>query len=187
MSPLAHHPLLAIALTLAGTAQAAPPRAPASAAATTRAAREAPLDIQADRMDLDQPAGKVVFEGNVRASQPGFELRCVRLRARLAAGGGLSSLVAEGPLTVSVGEYTVRAQAADYDHDGGVLTLTGDPEVRRGTDHLTGARVRVWPDTGRVVVEQARGTVRAPALGRLGAGPAKVAPPPETRQNAPAP
>ena len=156
-----------LVLSLASVATAAPGAKAPHPKAAGATARQAPLDIKADRMELDQPRGTVVFEGAVRAAQPGFVLRCVRLRARIGEDGALSSLVAEGPLEVTVGEYVARAGRATYDPETGVLELTGEPEVLRGVDRLRGERVRVWPDAGRVVVEQARGTVSAPALGRF--------------------
>jgi lipopolysaccharide export system protein LptA len=125
----------------------------------------APLDVAAERMELDQATGKIVFEGDVRATQGDVTLRCARLTARLV-GEGLADVQAES-VTLTTGDWTATAGAARYDDAAGTVALTGSPTVRRGPDVLEGARIVVWPETGRMVVERPRGTVRAPRLDGL--------------------
>lgn len=104
------------------------------------AADHAPLDIQADRLELDQKAGVARFEGNVVARQESLELRCDRLTAHYDDAGAVKELIAEG-----------------------------NPQVRRGDDVLTGERIRLLPQEGRLVVEKARGRLNVPRLAKANA------------------
>ncbi len=147
---------------------AAPRRAPALLALALVAAQpgQASLDIRADRLELDQPAGLARFEGGVVATQDDVELRCARLVARYDAKGEVGEVVAEGDVRVKSRDLAATAGRASFDRAAGVLTLTGDPAVTRGQDHLRGETIRLWPDSGRVVIEQARGRLVVPRIAR---------------------
>lgn len=133
-------------------------------AATALAAPTAPLDIRADRMELTQKSGELRFEGHVSAQQGELTLRCARLLARYGKDGALTELRAEGDVQVTAEGLSARAQSAVYQQAAGTLILTGSPTVQRGEDRLSGATITFWPEAGRMVVEQARGTLRAPPL-----------------------
>jgi lipopolysaccharide transport protein LptA len=140
-------------------------RAPALLALLLVAARDAaPLDVRADRFELDQSAGTARFEGNVVATQDDVELRCARLVARYERDGQVAEVVADGGVHVQSKALAATAAEARFDRAAGELVLTGQPEVHRGPDTLRGNTIRIWPDTGRVVVEQARGTLMVPRL-----------------------
>lgn len=124
-----------------------------------------PLDVAAERMELDQASGKVVFTGGVTATQGELTLKCARLTARMND-KGLSDVQAD-EVTLITGTWTATAASARYDDRAGTVTLSGAPTVRRGRDVLVGARIVVWPETGKLVVERPRGTVRAPQLDAL--------------------
>jgi lipopolysaccharide export system protein LptA len=139
----------------------------------TTASAEQPLDIRADRLELDQKARTAVFEGAVQASQADLTLTCTRLIARYDAEGRVAALSAEGDVRVRSEALDAQAATARWDRESGELVLTGKPRVRRGVDRLAGDRIRYWPETGRVVVEGARGTLgSAPDLGGAAIAPA---------------
>lgn len=123
-----------------------------------------PLDVQAERLELDQKTGQVRFEGDVRATQGDLRLRCGRLTARYLEDGSLGDLHATGGVSVTQGPLSATAQRARYFHADKRLELTGAPVVRRGTDELRGAKILYWPEQERLVVEQARGRLSAPKL-----------------------
>ncbi|MCB9548635.1 MAG: hypothetical protein H6706_22750 [Myxococcales bacterium] len=122
------------------------------------------LDIRAARLELDQATGQVRFTGEVVARQGDLELRCAVLEARYGKDGEVDGLSASGGVTVTQGELSARADAARYQRGEDRLELTGSPEVTRGKDRLSGARIVYWPGQGRVVVEQARGRIQAPRI-----------------------
>jgi len=122
-----------------------------------------PIDIKAERFELNQKAGSAVFEGDVRVVRGRLTLTCSRLQARYRD-GRIESLSATGKVVVTGPDWVARANEAHYAQASGRLLLTGDPQIERGEDVLRGARVLVWPDEERLVVERARGTFRPPAL-----------------------
>ena len=133
-----------------------------------------PLDIRADRLELDQRTGAVRFEGAVEATQGELVLRCAVLSATYAD-GEITALEASGGVVVTQGDVRAEAQTARYHRSEDRLELTGQPRVVRGKDSMTGARITFWPGQGRLVVEQARGRIDAPKLelpsvGRPGVG-----------------
>lgn len=123
----------------------------------------APLDIKADRLALDRKAGTATFRGAVEVRQGALVLRCATLSATYAD-GEIATLTAEGPVEVRGDDWIARAAHARYARDTGRLELTGDPHIERDGDVLRGARVLLWPAEERLVIEQARGRVRAPRL-----------------------
>lgn len=124
----------------------------------------APLDVQADRLELDQKTGQVRFEGAVRATQGALTLRCARLSARYRKDGSLGDLRASGGVVVTQGDLSARAAEARYSAKDKRLELIGDPVVRRGPDELRGEKILYWPEQERLVVERARGRLQAPKL-----------------------
>ncbi len=120
------------------------------------AADVAPLDVQADRMELLQKSGVVRFEGHVRATQEGLSLRCDRLVAR-SKKGQVVQLTAEGSVAVTADDLHATASKVVWKRIDGTLVFTGSPRVTRGDDVLSGVRIVLWPDEGRLVVEEARG------------------------------
>ena len=128
------------------------------------AAPEKPIavDIQAERVEIDQKLGRVLFSGGVRVSRGALVLACERLVARYEKNGVLIALTMRGRLTVHGKEFSAQAGYGEYDHKAGRLVLTGQPQVKRGPHHMTGDRIVVFVDEERVVVERARGRVSVP-------------------------
>jgi lipopolysaccharide export system protein LptA len=124
-----------------------------------------PLDIQADRLDFDRVKNTATFEGNVQLKRNDLTLTCDRLTATWTPDGALTGLDLQGHLTLKSATLEARAERARLTDPQGELLLTGQPELTRGPDRLTGELIRVWPETGRVVIEKARGrlhNLRAP-------------------------
>jgi len=129
-----------------------------------------PIDIQAERMELDQRKGSVLFEGNVQVQRGELKLSCARLTAQYADDGTVTDLLATGRVEVTSRRFTARSQNARYTRATGQLELSGEPSVSRGKDTMSGQRVLIWIDEERVVIEKARGTIRSSTL----TGKAKV-------------
>lgn len=133
------------------------------------AAPARPLDISADRLELDDTGRTMVFVGNVEASQGKLRLRCARLDATYSAGPKrkLLSLRASGGVHLKSDGLSARAETATYDRSKGTIVLEGSPSATRAGNTLTGERIVLWPDRGKMVVERPRGRLRAPKLDGL--------------------
>lgn len=138
-------------LTLA-IALAALVLAPMSAVAQDRAIRlgtalrptTEPLEVTADRLDVDQQANASVFEGEVLVVQGEMRLTAQRLRIEfqdLPEGGRrVERLLASGGVTVVTPEEAIEAREAVYHLPSGGLEMTGDVMLVQGENILTGQR-----------------------------------------------
>ena len=137
----------------------------------------APLDIRADRLELDHKSNLAQFEGGVEARRGDLVLRCAKLSVHYDNEGGLRSLTADGSVELEADGLAARAGRANWDASTGAVVLTDGPSVRHGPHQLTGRRIRIWPDSGRIVVDDARGHIRLPSLAPTDATPTAHAAP----------
>ena len=133
-----------------------------------------PLDIRADHLELDQQAGVARFDGDVEVTQDRFRLRCNQLVVRYADDGAVTQLVASGAVQLRAHPFSARAGRAEIDVRQRSIVLTGEPEIRRHNNragnrqvaHLRGDRIKLWPDEGRLTIDQVRGTFEFRPMGR---------------------
>jgi lipopolysaccharide export system protein LptA len=141
---------IAFALPLALTASAA--------SAQTRHNSNAPIDIGADRMELQDRANRALLSGNVRISQAEMTLNAARVTVtytgQIADGSPeVSRLDAAGGVTVTRPEQSARAQYAVYDLNRRVITMVGGVTLRQGTNNVSGGRLTIDLDTGRATID----------------------------------
>lgn len=130
-----------IALTLAGLAGAVGARAQtAQAFGGFSADTSAPVEVAADNLSVNQADGSATFTGNVMISQGAMRLKAGQVTVVYAAGGQqrIRSLRAEGGVTLVNGEQAAEAQSANYDVEGGTVTLSGDVVLNQGQNVLSG-------------------------------------------------
>lgn len=106
---------------------------------------DAPLDITADDLEVDQANGVTVFRGNVRASQGGLRLRAgqVALEYRPRADGEgqrIDRLVASGGVTLVTPGEAIEAAEATYSLSAQTLDMRGDVVFVQGENVLSGDR-----------------------------------------------
>jgi lipopolysaccharide export system protein LptA len=146
----------------------------ASAATATAAAAALPMEISADRLEVDHKSSLATFSGHVVAVRGDLTLRCDRVEAAYDAAGALRSVVASGTVSLESRRLHATADRADYREVEHAVVLEGTLHITDGKSVLTGERARLLLDEERFVLEKARGTlVFAPA-----APHAPPAPPP---------
>ncbi|MCJ7421113.1 LptA/OstA family protein [Sphingomicrobium astaxanthinifaciens] len=145
---------LLAALLLAGLAAGASARQDASSALRGHDIA-APVEVAADRIEVQDRDDRALFVGNVVVRQAGLTLVTERLRIAYAADGGIDikRLDASGGVTLTSGTETARGGYAVYDLDGGIITLVGDVELRQGRNELFGSRLTIDLDSGRAVID----------------------------------
>ena len=118
------------------------------AGAQQRAPGEGPLDISADRGEVFDEEGRVVYTGDVNVVRGATRLRADRVEAffNRADGGGFSDLeriIATGEVFyVTEGEIG-RGDRGVYDLAEGRITLTGSVVLTQGCNVSTGERLEV--------------------------------------------
>lgn len=138
--------------------------APAAAQNVTfggiRADIQAPVEVAADNLSVNQADGSAVFTGNVVIGQGEMRLSADQVTVIYAEGGQsrIRSLNAKGNVTLVSGADAAEAQAATYDVETGNVTLTGDVVLTQGGNVLTGDTMQVNLESGTA---QVQGRVRS--------------------------
>lgn len=137
---------------LAAVTAAAVLAAPAGFA-QERAPGEGPLDISADRGEVFDAEGRVVYTGDANVVRGGTRLRADRIEAfftRTGNGGfsDLQRILAEGEVFYVTEREIARGDQGVYDLVEGVITLTGSVVLTQGCNVSTGERLIVNIDSG---------------------------------------
>lgn len=162
-SPVA---VVALAAFLAG------PAAGQEAASALRGHNtDAPVDVAADRIEVQDRADRAVFSGNVIARQADLTLNAARVTVAYSDAGGIQiqRIDASGGVTVRSPSETARGQFAVYDLNNRLITLLGGVVLTRGDSQVRGGRLVLDLDSGRAVMDG--GGPRAPAAAGTTATP----------------
>lgn len=114
---------------------------------------QGPLDISADRGEVFDAEGRVVYTGNVNVLRGDTRLRADRVEAffNRAEGGGFSDLqriVAVGEVFYVTAEEIARGDRGVYDLVAGRITLTGSVVLTQGCNVSTGQELIADLDGG---------------------------------------
>lgn len=115
----------------------------------------APIDVVADRIEVQDRADRAIWSGNVRVRQDQLTLEAERLTLAYTTGGGLQidRLDASGGVVVRSPSETARGQFGIYDIDRRLITLIGGVRLERGSSSIAGARLTIDLTSGRAVVD----------------------------------
>jgi lipopolysaccharide export system protein LptA len=125
----------------------------------------APIDVSADRLEVQDRADRAIFAGNVRVRQASLSLDTERLTVAYSGGGGVQirRLDAAGGVVVRSPSETARANFGIYDLDRKLITLVGDVQLNRGGSRVMGSRLVIDLESGRAVIDGG-----APGVGQSG-------------------
>jgi lipopolysaccharide export system protein LptA len=117
--------------------------------------RNAPVDVSADRIEVQDRADRAMFSGNVHVTQAELTLDAARLTVAYSSSGGVQirRLDAAGGVTVRSPSETAKGEFGVYDLDRRLITLIGDVQLNRGTNQVNGSRLVIDLDTGRAVID----------------------------------
>ncbi len=163
--------------------QASGKGSPSPAAATSDAAGQgipfgvtfktdpnAPINVEADRLDVDDVAKQAVFTGDVRATQGDFVIRSLELTATYLGSAGLSGTAVAGAapqgaaqLNRIVARKKVQVTSkdgqsatgdwADFDPKANTATLGGDVVLTQGKNVIRGTKLIIDMTTGQSVIK----------------------------------
>ena len=141
---------------LAGTAAYAQQRQPDSALRGHNT--NAPVDVTADRIEVQDRSDRAIFSGNVNVRQGELTLNTQRLTVAYSgdAGGGgveIERLDAAGGVVVRSPSETARGEFGIYDLDRKLITLIGNVELTRAQNRVNGARLVIDLRSGRAVID----------------------------------
>jgi len=126
----------------------------------------APVDVTADRIEVQDRADRALFVGNVHATQAELVLDTDRLTvaysnkpgasgATSSAAGGVQihRLDAAGGVVVHSPSETAKGDLGIYDLDRKLITIIGNVRLTQKDNLVTGQRLVINLDTGRAVVD----------------------------------
>ena len=149
--------LASAALTAAATAALAQKQDSVSALKGHNS--NAPVDVSADRIEVQERADRAIFAGNVQVRQAGLTLQTARLTVAYTGGsqssGGVQirRLDAAGGVVVRSPSETAKGDFGIYDLDRKLITLIGAVQLNRGSNQVNGSRLVIDLDTGRAVID----------------------------------
>ncbi|HEU0098764.1 MAG TPA: LptA/OstA family protein [Allosphingosinicella sp.] len=115
----------------------------------------APVDVAADRIEVQDRADRAIFSGNVVVRQGDLTLTAPRLTVAYSSGGGveLRRIDATGGVTVKSPSETARGNIGIYDTRARIITLIGDVSLVQRDANVNGGRLVIDLDSGRAVMD----------------------------------
>jgi lipopolysaccharide export system protein LptA len=116
---------------------------------------DAPVDVNADRIEVQDRADRAMFVGNVHVRQAELTLDTQRLTVAYSSNGGVQirRLDAAGGVTVHSPSETAKGDFGIYDLDRKLITLIGNVQLNRDQNQVNGARLVIDLDSGRAVID----------------------------------
>lgn len=116
----------------------------------------APVDVEADRIEVQDRADRAIFSGNVKVRQAELQLDAARLTVAYSGGAGstdIQRLDASGGVTVTSPSETARGSIAIYDLNRRLITMLGGVTLTRGANVVRGGRLVIDLTSGRATVD----------------------------------
>ena len=115
----------------------------------------APVDVAADRIEVQDRSDRAVLSGNVNVRQGDLTLNSQRLTVAYSQAGGtqIQRLDASGSVTVQSPSETARGQFAIYDLNKRIITMLGNVVLVRGQSEVRGGRLVIDLNSGRSTID----------------------------------
>ncbi len=124
----------------------------------------APVNMTADRIEVQDRADRVVVSGDVHVTQAGMTLDAARMTiayrkqpgadtATGTDGVNIDRIDASGNVVVKKQDQTARGNVAIYDLNAKLITMLGNVSLTQGANRLTGGRLVMDLNSGRSTVD----------------------------------
>jgi lipopolysaccharide export system protein LptA len=119
----------------------------------------APVDVTAQRLEVQDRADRAVFVGNVRATQGDLTMDTERLTIAYSSsqsttnGIQIERIDAAGGVVVRTPSETAKGDFGIYDTNRKLITVLGNVQLSQGANRLSGARLVIDLDSGRAVID----------------------------------
>jgi len=115
---------------------------------------KAPIDITADRLDIDQKKGEAVFKGKVVARQKDMTLQADVISIIFAKKENeVKEIIAKGSVTINLGQKMATCTTAHFYTNDNKVILTGKPQLREGKNIIEGEKIIFFLNEERSIVE----------------------------------
>ena len=115
----------------------------------------APVDVDADRIEVQDRADRAIFSGNVVARQGNMTINSARLTVIYTNTDGVDvkRLEASGGVTLRTPSETAQGSFGIYDADRRIVTLTGGVHLTQGTNRVQGGHLVLDLNSHRAVMD----------------------------------
>ncbi len=120
--------------------------------------KQQPIEISADRAEIDDHSGTAIYSGNVKLTQGSLQLNADKLTLHTDSNGDIRQLVAQGQPAHFQQQHQADApithgygQTIEFDIQLDLLTLTEQAKLLRAEDSFSGKRIQV--DTTKNVIQ----------------------------------
>lgn len=118
----------------------------------------APVDVEADRIEVQDRQDRAVFSGAVRVRQAALTLTAQRLTVAYSGSAGagnpqIDRLDAAGGVTVTSPSENARGELAIYDLNRRIITVLGNVVLNQGPNTVRGGRLVIDLTSGRSVID----------------------------------
>lgn len=119
----------------------------------------APVDVTADRIEVQDKANRAIFSGNVHAVQADMTIDAARMTVAYAKasapGGGLQiqRIDASGGVLVRNTNQTAQGSMAIYDLNRKLITMLGGVVLNQGGSQVRGGRLVMDLNSGRSTID----------------------------------
>ncbi|MEL6967798.1 MAG: LptA/OstA family protein [Pseudomonadota bacterium] len=127
---------------------------------------KSPIQIEADRLEVEDGKSMAIFVGNVKVQQGTSRITTSRLVVRYKSGGGTSQqnidrLELSGGLVVTSQDNTATADSGVYEVANENITLNGNVVISQGTSVAKGCKLRANLKTNVARLESCGGRVKS--------------------------
>lgn len=118
---------------------------------------DAPVDVAADRIEVQDRADRAIFSGNVIVRQAGLTLNAPRITVAYSDTSGIEieRIDASGGVVARSPGETARGEFAIYDTRRRLITMLGNVTLTRGESRVNGGRLVIDLTSGRAVMDGA--------------------------------
>ena len=115
----------------------------------------APVDVAADRIEVQDRLDRAIFSGNVDVRQAQLRLNAERITIAYSSEGGIDidRIDATGGVTLTSPSENARSETAIYDLNERIVTMLGNVVLNQGRNIVRGGRLVLDLDSGRVVMD----------------------------------
>ena len=158
MSPMRWRGTILALIGLAATGAPAQQQQQGGVSALKGHNSNAPVDVSAQRLEVQDRADRAMFTGNVHVTQAELTLDTQRLTVaysgRQGSGGvQIKRLDAAGGVVVHSPSETAKGDFGIYDLDRKLITVLGNVQLNQGNNQLNGSRLVIDLDSGRAVID----------------------------------
>ncbi len=118
-------------------------------------AKGSTVEIDADRLVLENSKSTAVWTGHVKARRGPTLMKAPEMTAHYDGNGVVTRVLARGGVEATDGDKWAKGEKADYDNATEVLVVTGHPEATQGKNRMRGSKVTFVTGKDTIEVENA--------------------------------